>query len=322
MKLFVATEDHQGVRLDVALAALLGVSRSQAASQIDEQRVWVDGRIRAKHHRLRPGEEIGVHAAQERQATPAPAVPPVRYDDEHLLIIAKPAGLVVHPGAGHPDGTLVDALRAAGHVLAPAAGETRPGIVHRLDRDTSGLLMIARTDEAYHGLVAALRRRTVRRGYLALVRGVPNVARGRIDAAIGRDLHERTRFAVTRDGKPSVTRYRVLASGTAPALPVERSDVALLACALETGRTHQIRVHLTTLGHPVVGDPTYGPASDVARALELDRPFLHAASLTFPHPVTGETIAVDEHLPETLTNALQCAGVALPADLGIDPTDA
>lgn len=322
MSAFVATEDQDGVRLDVAVAAVLGISRSQAASQIDADLVVVDGRVRPRHHRLRPGETIEVRAAPGRNTLPPPAVPPVRYDDEHLLVIAKPAGMVVHPGAGHPEGTLVDALRAARHTLAPAAGELRPGIVHRLDRDTSGLLMIARTDEAYRGLVAALRRRTVRRGYLALVRGVPEVARGRIDAPIGRDPHQRTRFAVTRAGKPSITRYRVLSSGIIPGVPEPRSEVALLACALETGRTHQIRVHLTTLGHPVVGDPTYGPATDAARALALDRPFLHAASLRFTHPVTGAAVAVDEPLPDSLMDALRRADIALPTDLGIDPADA
>jgi 23S rRNA pseudouridine1911/1915/1917 synthase len=179
-------------------------------------------------------------------------------------VVAKPAGLVVHPGHGHAGDTLVDALHAAGIPLAPSDDPTRPGIVHRLDRDTSGLLVVASSPAARVGLVDALRRREVRRRYLALVAGVPRDGRGRIEAPIGRDPRDRTRFAVVADGRDATTRYRVLATGQAPGLPADAGAVALLVCGLETGRTHQLRVHLTRLGTPIVGDPVYGPRPALA----------------------------------------------------------
>jgi 23S rRNA pseudouridine1911/1915/1917 synthase len=308
---------REGVRLDVAVAEHLGCSRSRAAARIAADEVLVDARPTTKQHRLRSGERVEVLEAAPAPAAPAPALPPVRFEDEHLLVVAKPAGLVVHPGAGHPDGTLVRALAGAGYDLAPAGGEGRPGIVHRLDRDTSGLLVVARTDAAHAGLVAAMRDRQVTRRYLALVRGVPSATRGRIDAPIGRDPAARTRFAVVRDGKPAVTRYRVLGRGQAPVVERARAELALLRCRLETGRTHQIRVHLTTYGHPIVGDPTYGAAGDVARALGLERPFLHAVDLAFDHPVSGQRVRVTEPLPADLTAALERAQLVLPDD--VDP---
>ena len=316
MTRFVAEESAVGDRLDVVLAAHLGVSRSQAAARIAAGDVTVDGRASTKHHRVRTGEHIEVADPAPVQGPAAPPVPPIRYEDEHLLVVAKPAGLVVHPGPGHASGTLVDALLAAGFDLAPAGGEGRPGIVHRLDRDTSGLLVVARTDAAHAGLVAALQRRDVSRRYLALVSGVPAADRGRIEAPIGRDPRDRKRFAVVTDGKPAVTRYVSLGRGEVPDVPPHRSTVSLLACRLETGRTHQIRVHLTTLGHPVVGDPTYGRRADVAAGLGLTRPFLHATALAFGHPVTGAHVALDEPLPDDLAVALVPTGIAPPGPLG------
>jgi 23S rRNA pseudouridine1911/1915/1917 synthase len=310
---FVVDAEVVGTRLDVAVAGALAISRSRAAARIADGDVTVDGRAVNKQHRLRAGERVVMsEPAPPVAAGPAPPVPPVRFEDEHLLVVAKPAGLVVHPGAGTRDGTLVDALLATGGPLAPAGGEGRPGIVHRLDRDTSGLLMIARTDEAHAGLVAALRERRVTRHYLALVAGVPRAARGRIEGPIGRDPTDRLRFAVVADGKPAVTRYRTLATGSVPDLAAHRAEVSLLACRLESGRTHQIRVHLTTLGHPVVGDPTYGRRTELARALGLTRPFLHAAALAFDHPVTGDRIDLVEPLPQALADALALAAIEAP----------
>ena len=310
---FVVTDELEGLRLDVVLAARLALSRSRAAARVAAGDVTVDGRDVNKQHRMRVGERVTITAAAPPPAPgPAPPMPPVRFEDEHVLVVAKPAGLVVHPGAGTPDGTLIDALLAAGGPLAPAGGKGRPGIVHRLDRDTSGLLMIARTDRAHAGLVEALRERQVTRHYLALVAGIPRAARGRVEGPIGRDPVDRLRFAVVSDGKPAVTRYRTLGTGLAPEMVAHRGQVALLACRLESGRTHQIRVHLTTLGHPIVGDPTYGRRAELARAVGVSRPFLHATALAFDHPVTGERIDLVEPLPEELAAALATVGIEAP----------
>lgn len=312
---FRVTADEAGQRLDVLLARKLGCSRAQAARELDAGRVRLDGRSAGRADRPAVDAEVVHLPAPPPAPTAAPPLPPVRYRDDHLLVLAKPAGLVVHPGAGHPDGTLVDALRAAGEPLAPAGGPERPGIVHRLDRDTSGLLVVARTDAAYHGLVAALKARSVQRRYLTLVVGAPDPARGRIDAPIGRDPRVRTRFAVLAGGKPAVTRYRTLALGAvesdaAAGRPgTGPTPVGLLLCALETGRTHQIRVHLTGLGHPVVGDRVYGPRPALATALGLTGPALHAVRLALAHPVTGEQLEVVEPLPAALDAALTTAGL-------------
>jgi 23S rRNA pseudouridine1911/1915/1917 synthase len=320
---FRVAADEVGQRLDVVLADRLAVSRSRAAGRIAAGEVMVDGRPGRKQDRLVAGQRIEVAAAPEPATVTAPPLPPVRYRDEHLLVVAKPAGLVVHPGHGNASGTLVDALRAAGVPLAPSDDPDRPGIVHRLDRDTSGLLVVASSPAAYRGLVEALRTRSVTRRYLALVAGIPRDARGRIEAPIGRDPRSRTRFAVVAGGKPAVTRYRTVATGQAPGLAPDAGAVALLACALETGRTHQLRVHLTRLGVPLVGDPVYGPRPGLAAALGLDRPFLHAAALGFAHPVTGAEVAVTEPLPDDLVAALGLAGITLPPDpLADEPADA
>lgn len=300
-------EADAGDRLDVWLARTLEVPRARAAARIDDGDVTVDGRPARRSHRVEPGQQVVVAAAPELATTPPPPLPPVRHRDDHLLVVAKPAGLVVHPGPGHASGTLVDALTAAGVPLAPAGGEGRPGIVHRLDRDTTGLLVVASTDVAHAGLVDALRRRAVTRRYLTLVDGVPDAPVGRVEAPIGRDPDHRRRFATVPGGKEAVTRYTTVATGLVGDRPV-----ALLACRLESGRTHQIRVHLTAIGHPVLGDPVYGPRPAVAAALGLERPALHAGRLAFDHPVTGERIDVTEPLPEDLATALVGTGIAVP----------
>lgn len=304
---WVVEATNDGARLDVALARQLGITRSRAAARIDAGEVDVSGRRAVKRRRLSTGDEVSVRDTRSQEPAPAPPLPPVRFADEHLAVLAKPAGLVVHAGAGHAGDTLVDSLLAAGVPLAPAAGTLRPGIVHRLDRDTSGLLIVAKTDEAYGGLTTALRAREIRRGYVALVRGRPTATRGRIDAPIGRDPGHRTRYAVVTSGKPAVTRYRVTEVGEAPCDPPR--TVSLLSCTLETGRTHQIRVHLAGLGHGIVGDPVYGVTGSLAASLGLNRPFLHAAELAFTHPVTGESVELSESLPDELHRVLLAAGV-------------
>jgi 23S rRNA pseudouridine1911/1915/1917 synthase len=311
---FTAGPDEAGTRLDVAVAAQLAWSRSKAASRIAAGLVLVDGEPASKQHRLREGQHVETVEPAATAPVAPPPLPPVRYRDDHLLVVAKPAGMVVHPGHGRPDGTLVDALRGAGVPLAPADDEERPGIVHRLDRDTSGLLVVASTDEAHRGLVAALRRREVTRRYVALVQGVPSNPRGRIEAPVGRDPRDRLRYAVVTGGKPAVTRYVTLGTGTVDDGSGRTREVAVLACTLETGRTHQIRVHLSTLGNPVVADATYGGSRATAEALGLKRVALHAGLLAFDHPVTGERVEVVEPPPSDLVAALAILG--LPDDLG------
>jgi 23S rRNA pseudouridine1911/1915/1917 synthase len=252
--------------------------------------VRVDGSLRAKSHRLEGGEEVEFEPPEvEVPAIEVQDVPfRVAYEDEHLLVVDKPAGVVVHPGAGHASGTLVHGL------VGQSAGgeEDRPGIVHRLDRDTSGLLVVARSEEAHKRLQELIRAREVERGYVALVRGRPRSWRGRIDAPIGRDRDDPTRRSLDTDTpREAVTHFEVaeLLGG-----------YALLDVRLETGRTHQIRVHLAAIDLPVVGDRVYGVPEP-----ELGRQFLHANRLAFTHPFTNELVEVESPLPNDLARYLQ-----------------
>ncbi|MGO9877106.1 MAG: RluA family pseudouridine synthase, partial [Acidimicrobiia bacterium] len=218
----------------------------------------------------------------------------VRYADDDLIVVAKPAGLVVHSGAGHADGTLVNGLLARFTEIATVGDELRPGIVHRLDRDTSGLLVAARSRRAYESLVQQISQRHVERRYVALAWGALSSPRGVIDAPIGRSTSRRTRMAVRESGKAARTAYEVRTTYDEPVC-------TLLDCRLETGRTHQIRVHLSAIGHPIVGDRTYGGARETIR---LDRPFLHAAFLAFDQPTTGERLTFADPLPAELAEVL------------------
>lgn len=275
-----------GERLDKFLAEMLG-SRS-AAERAVAAGALVDGVPRAKSHRLVGGEEITL--AEDEAAAPPRATPdvPIAYEDEHLFVVDKPAGLVVHPGAGWSSGTLVDAL--AGKL---AGGDPeRPGIVHRLDRDTSGLMVVARTAEAYERLVELVRERALERTYTALVKGRPRSRRGKIDAPIGRDRGDATRMSLDTDApRDAVTHFEVVELWP---------EHALLRVRLETGRMHQIRVHLAAIDLPVVGDPTYGVAED-----GLDRQFLHASELAFPHPIAGARVETTSPLPPDLAGYLE-----------------
>lgn len=300
---FVTGSSDAGERLDVAVAAHAGTSRSAAARWIDGVQVTVDGAPARRSVVLAAGQHVVLPALPGSEPVPPPPLPPVRFRDEHLLVLAKPAGLVVHPGAGHHGDTLVDALRAAGVPLAPAGGDERPGIVHRLDRDTSGLLVVASTDAAHAGLVEQLRARSVQRRYLALVRGTPP-PRGTVDAPIGRDPSDRQRFACVPGGKPARTHFTTIATRR-----LGDHDVAVLACRLETGRTHQIRVHLRAIGHPVLGDSRYGGDGAAAQLLDVPRVALHAARLAFTHPALGTPVDVVEPLPDDLRPALVEAGL-------------
>jgi 23S rRNA pseudouridine1911/1915/1917 synthase len=291
-------ESLAGERVDRAVALLTGWSRSEVQALVEAGSILVDGKAVVKSRRLERDELVEVLAepavAGRPQPDPSIAVV-VRHEDDDVVVVAKPAGLVVHPGAGHPDRTLVNGLLARYPELADVGDPARPGIVHRLDRDTSGLLVVARTAPAYDGLVAILADHEVTRRYTALVWGRPAATRGVIDAPIGRSVRRPTRMAVREGGKVARTNYEVVAEYDAP-------EVSLLECRLETGRTHQIRVHLQAIGHPVVGDAAYGGARP---ALVLDRPFLHAAALAFAHPVSDEPIAVEEALPPELHDVLR-----------------
>jgi 23S rRNA pseudouridine1911/1915/1917 synthase len=292
-----------GERVDRAIAMLTGWSRADVQALIGNGDVLIDGAIVGKSRRLREGEVV------ELLAEPVPDAPPqaepgvaveTRYEDDDVVVVAKPAGLVVHPGAGHDTGTLVHGLLAHYPEIAAVGDPFRPGIVHRLDRDTSGLMVVARSSRAYTDLVAQLASRSVGRGYDALAWGEFASPRGVIDAPIGRAVARRTRMAVRDEGRPARTGYEVQRVYHAPAC-------SLLACTLETGRTHQIRVHLAAVGHPVVGDGTYGGRRD---SVPLDRPFLHAARLAFTHPVTGARVELVEPLPPELAAVLDALEAA------------
>jgi 23S rRNA pseudouridine1911/1915/1917 synthase len=285
-----------GQRLDVFLAGHVG-SRAQAQRLIEAGAVTVDGAAAAKRHRVRVGERVSFEIAAPEAITAsegAPAAAPfaVPYEDAHLLVIDKPAGVVVHPARGHRQGTLAQAL--AGRV---AGGEDawRAGIVHRLDKDTSGLLVVARSDEVHRRLKAELAARQITREYMALVEGRPPARSGTIDAPIGRDRHKpmlmSTGGEAAREARTHFELERALPSTT------------LLRIRLETGRTHQIRVHFQAIGHPVCGDPVYGHKG----MLGLERQFLHAARLAFAHPMTGAAIDIRSPLPADLVSALELA---------------
>jgi len=276
--------DAAGERFDAALArALPQYSRSRLRSWIDAGRVALDGRTAAPTRKVRGGERVVVRAGPEPRETahlPEAIALPIVDEDDALLVVDKPAGLVVHPGSGNWEGTLLNALL---HHAPQLAGVPRAGIVHRLDKDTSGLLVVAKTLVAQTALVRQLQARAVAREYLAIATG--DIAKGGVvDAPIGRHPTRRTTMAVVATGKPARTHYEV----------VERFGAAtLLRCRLETGRTHQIRVHLASLGHPLVGDPAYGRKGP----LRFPRQALHAARLALVHPVTGRACAWESPLP-------------------------
>ncbi|MEX0664616.1 MAG: RluA family pseudouridine synthase [Acidimicrobiia bacterium] len=299
-----------GERLDRALALITGWSRQAVADLIGADEVLVDGRPVARSLRLAGGETVELLSEPGVSAPPTgePVAFEVRHADPDVLVVAKPAGLVVHPGPGHEHGTLVHGLLHRYPEIAGVGDPARPGIVHRLDRDTSGLLLVARSPVAYDTLVRAMAAREIERQYVALVWGVPDAPRGVIDAPIGRSVRRRTRMAIRAAGRAARTGYEVREE-------LDNRRFALLDCSLETGRTHQIRVHLSSIGHPVVGDATYGGSrADTG----VERPFLHAAALSLDHPVSGERVEVHEPLPEDLEALLgRLRGSASPGSVGV-----
>jgi 23S rRNA pseudouridine1911/1915/1917 synthase len=324
-----------GERLDRALALLSGLSRRDVNVLLDDGRVRVGRRvITSHHHRVEAGQRVTVEGPMR---PPGPGLPvadpavevPVVWSDEDVIVVDKPAGLVVHPGAGHRSGTLVHGLLARFAGLADAGDPDRPGIVHRLDKGTSGLLVVARTDAARDALVGQLSRREVERQYVALVNDIVEEDEGLIDAPLGRADRDPTRMRVQAGGRLARTRYQVEDRFDRPV------PATLLRCRLETGRTHQIRVHLASIGHPVVndirygdnrygdnrygdkrygdkrygdkryGDKRYGPPVDGWPPLPPDRPFLHAAALAFDHPRTGERMSFTSDLPVDLLGVIR-----------------
>lgn len=291
-----AATEHAGVRLDAFLSADGSLTRSQAARLIAEGRVRVNGKPAAKSARLSGGETVTVDVPQLREtALPPQDIPlDVVYEDDDVIVVNKPTGLVVHPAPGHPDGTLVNALlHHCGDSLSGIGGEKRPGIVHRIDRDTSGLIIAAKNDAAHLALSAQLKDHSLSRTYECLVTGNMKQDSGTVDAPIGRSSADRKKMAVVPTGRRAVTHWEVVA---------RYPGVTHLRCRLETGRTHQIRVHMAYIGHPILGDTVYGAKKPVPG---LTGQCLHATGLRFVHPRTGEPVELHCPLPPEFTAMLQ-----------------
>jgi len=297
-----------GARLDAWLAAALeGLSRSRIKALIRARAVTVaageeaGATVSDPDYRVKPGQSFVVAVPPPAPAAPAGQAIPldIVFEDDALIVVDKPAGLVVHPAPGNPDRTLVNALIAhCGDTLRGIGGARRPGIVHRLDKDTSGLMVAAKTEAAHAALTAQFAARTVERAYSAVVWGVPVPAAGEIEGNIGRSPRDRKKMAVLRTGgRPALTRYRVVHA-------LGQGRAALLECRLATGRTHQIRVHLASRGHPVVGDPVYGGR----RAAPIARQALHARTLGFDHPSTGERLRFERDIPPDMRALLDLLG--------------
>ncbi len=300
-----------GERVDRAVALLCGLPRAEVSSLVDAGAIRLDGRpVSARGRRVRAGQALSVDLPEASGAGPVPGADPsvalsVVYEDRDLIVVDKPAGVVVHPGAGNHTGTLVNGLLArypdlAGLAAGAGADPERPGIVHRLDKGTSGLLVVARSARARDALVAELAAHRVERLYLALVLGAVAADEGTIDAPLQRSNRDPTRITVQAGGREARTHYRVETRFAAP------EPLSLLECRLETGRTHQIRVHLAAIGHPVAGDGRYGGPrrATVGELLVADRPWLHARSLAFTHPVTGRRLELRSPLPPELQAVL------------------
>lgn len=298
-----------GVRLDRAVAMLADVTRADAARLVDDGAVRLgETAVRDRSRRLRPGESLAVDgtavAMLAREPAPVVVAEPVPltvvHEDDDLIVVDKPAGLVVHPGAGNRTGTLaaglLDRYPELARLPAEGAGEVgRPGIVHRLDKETSGLIAAARTGAAYRSLTAQLAERTMGRRYLALVLGTVGAEHGLVDAPIGRSVADATRMAVSAGGRGSRTGYEVRRRFADPV------SVTLVECTLETGRTHQIRVHMSAIGHPVLGDRAYGGRRG---SMPVGRPMLHAWQLSLDHPTTGARLTFESALPPDFEEAL------------------
>ncbi len=293
----------EGERLDAALARLFGLSRSKAAELAAAGRVSLDGSPVAKSERVRAGawlevELAGPGAQVEVVAEPVPGLRIV-HDDDDIVVVDKPVGVAAHPSPGWTGPTVVGGLAGAGYRISTSGAAERQGVVHRLDVGTSGLMVVAKSEHAYTVLKRAFKERTVDKTYHAVVQGLPDPLRGTIDAPIGRHPGHDYRFAVTESGKPSITHYEVLEAFR---------SASLVEVHLETGRTHQIRVHFSALRHPCVGDLTYGADPTLAARLGLGRQWLHAVRLGFDHPATGRPVEYESTYPDDLADALEALG--------------
>jgi 23S rRNA pseudouridine1911/1915/1917 synthase len=286
-----------GERLDAALARMFGLSRSRAAELIGDGMVLLDGRTAAKSDRVLAGEPLQVTLPQPRPPEAPRAVEglTVLYEDDDIVVVDKPRGVAAHPSPGWTGPTVIGGLLAAGHTVATSGAAERQGIVHRLDANTTGVMVVAKSERAYSALKRAFREHSVDKRYHALVQGRPDPLRGTVDAPIGRHPSGDGRFAVVSDGRPSVTHYDTLEAFRA---------ASLVAVDLETGRTHQIRVHMAAIRHPCVGDLLYGADPVLAARLGLTRQWLHAVSLTFAHPADGHPVSFTSPYPPDLARAL------------------
>lgn len=302
-KVLYPAENERGLRLDVYLKDKLGLSRSQIERLIEGGFIIVKGKSVKPSHKVRPGERIEITMPEKRpEGLIAEDIPiEILYRDEHITVINKPPHIPVYPGPGHPSGTLLNGLLYhVGISLSLPGGPLRPGVVHRLDRDTSGVMVFALSEEAYYGLVEIFRKRELKRRYICLVCGDIPDEEGTISMPIGRAVHDRKKFSVrTKRGKEAITYYRVM----------ERFKVAtLLEVYLKTGRTHQIRVHLSSTGHPVCGDRTYGRKAFTeidGRKIKFPRQMLHAESLGFRHPITGDDLEFHSGMPKDMREAIE-----------------
>lgn len=294
-ELYLVEEELEGERLDAFLADMMAeLSRTAIKELITSGQVWVDGQIRKPSYRLKEGEEVLINLPEARPVSIEPQDLPLEiiYQDQDIAVVNKPKGMVVHPAHGNWDHTMVNALLYHIKDLSGINGQLRPGIVHRLDKDTSGVMVVAKHDQAHRSLAEQIKEHSMKREYQALVHGIIKENLGTIEAPIGRSRTDRKKMAVTKDGKPAISRYRVL----------ERfHNYSLVQVSLLTGRTHQIRVHFSYIKHPVVGDPVYGPAK---QHLELDSQALHACILGFRHPRTDEYMEFSSPLPPVFKEAL------------------
>ncbi|QST01515.1 RluA family pseudouridine synthase [Pontibacillus sp. ALD_SL1] len=289
------TQEEHNERLDKVLTSLSeDASRAQVQAWVKDQFVTVNGAHQKSNYKCQEGDVLSWDIPEPEPMEVMPEDIPVNvvYEDEDVIVVNKPKGMVVHPSAGHSGGTLVNALLHHCQDLSGINGVMRPGIVHRIDKDTSGLLMVAKNDKAHTSLAEQLSNKTVERKYVALVQGVIHHEYGTIDAPIARDPKDRQKMGVVEGGKDAVTHFKVL----------DRfEEHTLVECVLETGRTHQIRVHMNYIEHPIIGDPKYGPR----RTLDLNGQALHAKELGFEHPSTGEWLHFDSDLPEELKQVLE-----------------
>lgn len=296
--IIIAEESQAGIRIDKFLSENIeGKSRSYIASLIEDGKVFVNGKTVSKSYKVIPGDRVEVEISEDKELEAIPQNIPldIVYEDDHLIVVNKPKGMVVHPAAGNPDSTLVNALlyHCQGN-LSGINGVLRPGIVHRIDKNTSGLLVVAKSDIAHFSLSEQIKEHSMTREYRAVVYGHLREQEGSVDAPIGRSTVDRKRMCVTdRNSKYAVTHYTVLE---------EYKDFSYISCRLETGRTHQIRVHMSYIGHPLAGDDVYGPKKVIT---ELDGQCLHAIRLGFIHPVSGKYMEFESELPEYFSKFLR-----------------